>query len=305
MVNYNNSAGSAALPTSAINLTSAQFPVAKRFSPSVPKQSLPADMYKSAGGKPSAHLSVGSLKQHPVTPTQLSYSTAFALPAQSPGQPLAGLDKIGRQNLLGAHKKKAVTPTVPSRSRPDDVPGPKPENSGCSLTPCSREKNNTVVFPQAEALSTVMGGQSVNFGEALLTENTVVGHEANSDIFFIKDAGIYELRYSLNYEVSASCLLLFGFESFPQSYFKQQITFAPSRGKLNATVRLLLDTGTALRLVLVDNPGLPTAGSALVSNAMLEIKQLYGLKLDCPAYTAGNPEKNFQSENGFLPTVRM
>lgn len=304
MVNYNNSTGSTATQAAGIDIKSTQLPLTKRASPPAPTQSLLSDMCKNAGSKPNASLSVGSLKR-PSAPAQPSYSTAFALPDQTPGQLPAEFDKVSSQNLSVAHKEKIIASAIPSRPRPGGKSDHEPGESGCRLIPCSREENNTAVYPQAEALSTVISGQPINFGEALFTENTAIGHEAHTDTFLIKEAGIYELHYSLNYEAPAPCLLLLGFESFPQSYFKQQITSAPSRGKLNATVRLLLDSGTTLRLVLVDDPTISTAESVLISNAMLEIKLLYRIKLSCPVYIAGDPEKNFRSENSFLQSARI
>lgn len=300
MVNYNNSVGTAASQTATVDPASAQFSAAKRISPPTPSQSLLADMCKNASATPSTALSVGDSKRS-FEPAQSNYSASFALPAQAPGQVPAEFDSISHQNLSVTQEKKVAA--VPDRPRPGNASNSKSNECSCDLIPYSRREDNTAVFPQAEALSTMMGGQPVNFGDALFTENTTVEHKSNSSEFIIKNEGIYELHYSLNYEVSVPCLLLFGFEGFPQSYFKQQIA-QPSRGKFNVTVRLLLDTGTALRLVLVDDSTSQTVESALVSNAILEIKQLYQLKLNCPAFSAGSPEKNFRSEHSFLQTAR-
>ncbi|WMJ85138.1 hypothetical protein ACS3UN_03580 [Oscillospiraceae bacterium LTW-04] len=292
MVNYNNSAGSSIKPTDPYLKTATQ-----------PTHCLLADMFKNTGSQPNARLSVNSLKRHSAS-AQPSYSAAFALPAQMPGQLPAEFNEVRHQNLSVAHKEKTITSAFSSKPRPTAKAGHKPDESGCSLIPCSREDNITAVYPQAEALSTIRSGQPINFGDPLFTENAAIGHISPTDTFFIKEAGIYELHYSLNYESPTPHMLVFGFESFPQSYFKQQITNAPARGKLNTTVRLLLDTGTSLRLVLVDDPTLSTIESALVSNAMLEIKLLYRLNLNCPAYSSNNSEKNFQSENHFFQAAK-
>lgn len=304
MVNYNNNVGFAAMPTATVDLEAARFPAAKRFSPPVPTQSLLADMCKNAGAPSSTRLSVVSIK-HPSESPPPSYSAAFALPARTPDQFPAAFDIIGHQNLSVAHKDRIRPPAAPSRRHRAALPTSKADKSECSLLPCSREtEDSTVVFPQAEALCTVAGGQPLNFGEALFAENTLIAHEANTDTFVIKNTGIYELRYSLNYEVPTLCTLCLGFEGFPQSFFKQQIAQAPSRGRLCATVRLLLSTGTALRLMLMDSATATATGSVAVSNAQLEIKQLYQLNLICPDYNANDPAKNFQAENNFSPSVR-
>ncbi len=303
MVNYNNNAGLTASPTASIGPDVTPFPAAKGFSPPVPTQSLLADMCKNAGAQPSTRLSVVNPKPA-VEPARPVYSAAFSLAAQAPGALSPEFDKAGRQRLTVAQKEKTPAPAAPIPSRSDAPPPQRPNESGCTLTPCISGKDNAAIFPQVEALSTVVTGQSLNFGEALFSENIVIGHEADTDVFRIRDAGIYELCYSLNYEVPVPCVLLFGFEGFPQSYFKQQITQAPTRGKLRATVRLLLDTGTALRLVLVNDPAIPTIESALVSNATLEVKQLYRLNISSEGYSTGDPAKNFRSENSFLPSSR-
>lgn len=300
MVNYNNSADSIVMPTPGIDFKPIQFPLKKHTLQ--PTKSLLEDMCKIVDSQPNARLSVGSLKR-PSAPPQPSYSAAFALPVQAPGQFPADLDKVSHQNLSVAHKENIIKSAV-ANGRPVGKSDYKPAERGCNLIPCSQKENLAAVYPQTEALSTIIGGQSINFGEALLTENTAVEHKTHSDTFFIKEAGIYELHYSLNYEVSSPSMLIFGFESFPQSYFRQQITNASYRGKLTTTGCLLLDTGTALRLTLVDDASLATAQSVLISNAVLEIKLLYRLKFSCPVYNAGNPEKNFQSKNNFLQSTR-
>lgn len=301
MVNYNNSADSIVMPTPGIDFKPIQFPLKKHTLQ--PTKSLLEDMCKIVDSQPNAHLSVGSLKRSSAPPKP-SYSAAFALPVQAPGQFPAELDKATYQNLSVAHKENIIKSAVSSNPQPVGKSDYKPTERGCNLIPCSQKESLAAVYPQTEALSTIIGGQSINFGEALLTENTAIEHKTHSDTFFIKEAGIYELHYSLNYEVSSPSMLIFGFESFPQSYFRQQITNASSRGKLTTTGCLLLDTGTALRLTLVDNASLATAQSVLISNAVLEIKLLYRLKFSCPVYSAGNPEKNFQSKNKFLQSAR-
>ncbi len=304
MVNYNTSAGPAASPIAPTGPDVTPFPAAKGFLSPVPTQSALADMCKNSDSRPSTRLSV--VNSNPAAePARPVYSAAFCLAAQTPGARAVESDKAVRQRLSVAQKEKALPPPVPEPARPDPPPAQKPFESECSLIPCTAAKENAAIFPQVEALSTVMSGQSLNFGEALFSENTIVGHEPGTDAFIIRDAGIYELCYSLNYEVSSACTLLFGFEGFPQSCFKQQVTQAPTRGKLRTTVRLLLDTGTALRLVLVNNPAAPTIESALVSNTTLEIKQLYRLNISNAGYSTGNPAKNLRSENSFLPSTRI
>lgn len=306
MANYNNNAGLAATPPAAVSLDAAPFPAAKGFSPPVPTQSLLADMCKNAGAQPSTRLSVVNSK----TPTDAArpvYSAAFSMAAPAPVSLAAELDKTGHQRLSVVQKQKAAIPTaIAAQTRPQPVtpPAQKPDESSFSLTPCTATKDSAAVFPQVEALSTVLAGQPLNFGEALFSENTVIEHEPNTEIFQIRDAGIYEFRFSLNYEVAAPCLLIFGFEGFSQSYFKQQIIQAPVRGKLRAMVRLLLDTGTTLRLVLVNDPAAPTIESALISNATLEIKQLYRLNISGTDYISGDSAKNFRSDHSFLPSAR-
>lgn len=300
MVNYNNSADSIAMPTPGIDFKSIQFPLKKHNLQ--PTKNLLEDMCKIVDSQPKARLSVGSLKR-PSTPAQPSYSAAFALPVQAPGQLPAELDKVSHQNFSIAQKEKIIKSALASKPRPVGKVDHKQVENGCHLTPCSHEENMAAVFPQTEALSTIISGQPINFGDALFTENVAIEHKAHTDTFFIKEAGIYELHYSLNYEASAPGMLIFGFEGFPQSYFRQQVTNAPARGKLTVTGRLLLDTGTVLRLSLVNDASSSTQ-SVLVSNAMLEIKLLYRLKFSCPVYSAGNPENNFQAKNSFLPSPR-
>jgi len=319
MANYNNNAGSAATPPAAVNPDAASFPATKGFSPPVPTQSLLADMCRNAGSQPSTRLSVVNSK----TPTDAArpvYSAALSMASQSPIALAAELDRTGHQRLSVVQKPKVAAPTAPPPATPPATPvvptavptrpqsampaAQKPIDSGISLTPCTATKDSAAIFPQVEALSTVLAGQPLNFGEALFSENTVIEHQPNTEVFCIRDPGVYELCYSLNYEVAAPCLLLVGFEGFSQSYFKQQITQAPTRGKLRATVRLLLDTGTTLRLVLVNDPAVPTIESALISNATLEIKQLYRLNISGADYSTGNPAKNFKSDHSFLPSVR-
>ena len=291
MVNYNNSADSIAMPTPGIDFKSIQFPLKKNNLQ--PTKSLLEDMCKIIDSQPNARLSVGSLKR-PSAPVTPSYSAAFALPLQTPGQLTAEPDRVSHQNLSISQKEKSIKSAIVSKPRPVGKADHKPVESGCSLTRCSHEENMAAVFPQTEALSTIISGQPINFGDALFTENSAVRHEAHTDTFFIKEAGIYELHYSLNYEASAPSMLIFGFEGFPQSYSRQQITNAPSRGKLTVTGHLLLDTGAVLRLSLLNEVPFSIKQSALVSNAMLEIKLLYRLKFNCPVYSTDNPEKNFQ-----------
>ena len=297
-MNSNNKTNATAKPTVTVELEPVQFPTAKRFLSPDPTQSILADMRKVTDPQPSTHLRVSSVKR-PDVPNRPSYSAAFALPAQSPAQPADDTDKRNRKAVPAAPKEK---PSAFKAGRPPtgNEVGQKPTECSCSLIPCTHKEENVATFPQAEALSTIMAGQPVNFGEALFAVSTVVGHPVNTEAFMIQNAGIYELNYSLNYEVAAPCTLIFGFENFPQSYFKQPITYAPARGKLKASVRLLLDAGTVLRLVLVEDPAAPSIQHALVSNAMLEIRQLYHLNLICPEYNVGSPEKNFRSENSFV-----
>ena len=301
MVNYNNSADSIAMPTPGIDFKSIQFPLKKHALQ--PTKSLLEDMCKIVDSQPNARLSVGSLKR-PSAPTQPNYNAAFALPVQAPGQLPVELDRVSHQNFSVAQKEKLIKSAIASKPRPVGKHNHKQAESGCRLIPCSHEEDMAVEYPQTEALSTIISGQPINFGDALFTENSAIGHKAHTDTFFIKEAGIYELHYSLNYEASAPSMLIFGFEGFPQSYFRQQITDAPSRGKLTATGRLLLDAGTVLRLSLVNHDSCSMTQSVLVSNTMLEIKSLYRLKFDCPAYSSGNPEKNFQFKNSFLQSPR-
>ncbi len=318
MANYNNNAAPAATPSAAVSLDAAPFPAAKGFSPPVPTQNLLADMCRNAGSQPSTRLSVVNSKT-PADTARPVYSAALSMATQSPIALAAELDKTGHQRLSVVQKQKPATapaapvpptPTVPaaptpttSIRQPDAPAAPKPVDSRVGLMPCTA-KDSEAIFPQVEALSTVLAGQPLNFGEALFSENTVIEHQPNTEVFCVRDAGIYELCYSLNYEVAAPCLLIFGFEGFSQSYFKQQVTQAPARGKLRATVRLLLDTGTTLRLVLVNDPAVPTIESALVSNATLEIKQLYRLNISGDNYSTGAPAKNFKSDHSFLPSAR-
>ncbi|MEA5136899.1 MAG: hypothetical protein VB035_12260 [Candidatus Fimivivens sp.] len=291
MVNYNNSADSIAMPTPGIDFKSIQFPLKKNNLQ--PTKSLLEDMCKVVDSQPSARLSVSSLKR-PSAPVQPSYSAAFALPVQAPGQLTVEPDRVSHQNLSVSQKERSIKPAIASKPRPDGKADHKLTKSGCSLTPCSHEENMAAVYPQAEALSTIISGQPINFGDALFTENSAIEHKVHTDTFLIKEAGIYELHYSLNYEASAPSMLIFGIEGFPQSYSRQKITTAPSRGKLTVTGRLLLDTGTVLRLSLINDASSSMAQRVLVSNAMLEIKLLYQLKFNCPVYSTDNPEKNFQ-----------
>lgn len=297
MMNSNNSTYPAAKSTVTVELEPVDFPTTKRslspdFTPSIL-----TDMRKSAS-QSTTRLSLGDSKKVS-DPDRLSYSTAFSLPAQMPGQLPANIEKR-KSKAVSTAKQQAVPPATSSRTLTHNAAPTKSDECSCSLTPCARKEENTAMFPQAEALSTIMAGQAVNFGEALFNESTIVGHPVNTGAFLIQETGIYELHYSLNYEVSAPCTLILGFENFPQSHFKQPITYAPARGKLKASVRLLLEAGTILRLVLLEDPAAPSIQNALVSNALLEIKQLYRLTVSCPNYSDSDPKKNFRSENSFV-----
>ncbi len=305
MANYQN-AGPAVLSAAANRPTAAPIPAPKGFSPPVPTQSLLADMCKNAGTEAYGRLSVVATKPRS-DPSRPVHSSAFSVAGMDGALP-AEFDKTGHQSLSVASAER--TPTAPRKKPPaaasipppQAAPAQKAEQADGILTPCAPE-HSSAVFPQVEALSTVLAGQSLNFGAALFTENTVLSHEAGSDAFFISQAGVYELCYSLNYEVSGPCVLIVGFENFPQSEFKQQLE-GPARGKLRGVVRLLLDAGTRLRLVLVREPALPIAQSALVSNAALEVRQLYRLTIRKPDYDTGAPEKSARFENSLLPAPR-
>ena len=312
MANYRDNTGLAAAPATAAGPDAAPFPAAKKFSPPVPSQSLLADMCRNTGSSPSTRLSVVESKP-PAEASQPVYSAAFSLAdAAAPGTLPAGFDSVGHRRLSVAQTEKTPVPAsqrektaeAPGRPKPQAPPAQKTADNGCVLIPCAGPENAAATFPQTEALSTVLTGQTLSFGEALFSENTVIRHEADTDIFCADSTGVYELCYSLHYEVPDPCVLLVGFEGFPQSCFKQQITQAPARGKLRATVRLLLGAGTALRLALLGDPALPTAQSALISNAALEVKRLCRLDINSPFYSSERPEANFWSENSFLPLVR-
>ncbi|MFV0496778.1 MAG: hypothetical protein ACK5L0_01220 [Candidatus Fimivivens sp.] len=288
MVNYNKSANSIKNST-ATNLK----PTAQ------PLHVLLPDMSKSTGSQYNARLSINSLKRDSAT-AQPSYSNTLSLPAQSPGKLPAEFTEIRHQNLSVAHKDKTITSAFSGKTISTPKTDRQPDQLGCNLVACSHEGDMTAEYPQSDALATIISGQSISFGEPLLSENTAIEHQAASDTFIIKETGIYALHYRLSYEARAPHLLILGFENFPQSYFKQPMTNVPTRGRVNTTVRLLLEAGTVLRFVLIDGASLPTVESALISNAMLEIKLLYRLNLNCAVYSSESGAKNFQSENHVL-----